>query len=86
MIVIDSIVIIFCHFADQYVYDANGNTTAEYDWLGNRTTFRYDMLDRLIEIIDATGTRIETLIYTDNHLQAASIDALGNRTRQMSSE
>jgi RHS repeat-associated protein len=33
-----------------YVYDVMGNTTAKYDRFGNKTDFKYDAMNRLIEV------------------------------------
>ncbi len=39
--------------SDQFEYDTAGNITATIDGRGNRTTYRYDVMNRLIEVISA---------------------------------
>jgi RHS repeat-associated protein len=38
-----------------WAYDANGNVTRWTDADGNTTTYRYDALNRLIQVVDAVG-------------------------------
>ncbi len=64
-----------------FAYDANGNKVSETnEFLGNTTTYRYDILNRLINIVGPTNVTMETLAYYDSHLQASSKDALNNET------
>ena len=62
----------------KYDYDKNGNLISETDWLGNRISYVYDSLNRVIEKKDQYNKTIEKLEYNDNGTQSKSTDALGN--------
>ena len=62
----------------KYDYDKNGNLISETDWLGNKISYVYDSLNRVIEKKDQYNKTIEKLEYNDNGTQSKSTDALGN--------
>ncbi len=45
------------NFRTEYAWDGNGNRTSVKDARGNTTTFRYDLRDLLVDVIDPLGKR-----------------------------
>src|SRR5690606_904532 len=75
------------NLATEHTYDFNNNRTSTLDARGNRTRFKYDKLNRLVEIIyPSAGTRSGEAVatreiwYDLNGNKAAEIDEEGNYT------
>jgi RHS repeat-associated protein len=61
-------------------YDRNGNLAAAIDEAGNRMSFQYDGLDRLIKTVDRLG-HVVTLAYDNRDNLIAVTDANGHTRR-----
>lgn len=71
----------------EHTYDFNNNRTSSLDARGNRTRFKYDKLNRLIEVtFPSAGTRggeavaTKQIWYNENGNKATEIDEEGNYT------
>jgi YD repeat-containing protein len=71
----------------EHTYDFNNNKTSTLDARGNRTRFKYDKLNRLVEVTyPSAGTRngeavtTKQIWYDENGNKAAEIDEEGNFT------
>ena len=64
-----------------YAYDKLGNVTSVIDALNNTTTYRYDALSRLVEVIQPDADRLQPVQLSNHPLRVRRLGPPGNRDR-----